>query len=66
MEKDVDEIVICGLATDYCVVDTALDGKKEGFDVTVYLPGCRAISEFLHETLRKLDDVEIKIIQRGA
>lgn len=29
------EILVCGLATDYCVKATALDGLREGFEVTV-------------------------------
>ena len=33
--KSVDDIVVCGLATDYCVKATAIDGRKEGFSVTV-------------------------------
>jgi nicotinamidase/pyrazinamidase len=32
-----------GLATDYCVAWSALDGVAEGFEVTVLLSACRAI-----------------------
>jgi nicotinamidase/pyrazinamidase len=60
-EWDVDEVVICGLATDYCVKNTALDAKKEGFEVTVYLPACRAISTDLTKTVKELLDNEISI-----
>lgn len=36
-------LTLVGLATDYCVAWSALDGVRQGFDVTVHLPGCRAI-----------------------
>ncbi|MCX8014162.1 MAG: bifunctional nicotinamidase/pyrazinamidase [Rectinema sp.] len=32
---NISRIVVCGLATDYCVKATALDGRKAGFEVTV-------------------------------
>jgi nicotinamidase/pyrazinamidase len=34
-EREVDELVIVGLATNYCVLATALDGIKAGYDVSV-------------------------------
>lgn len=32
---DVDRVLICGLATDYCVKSTALDARRAGFSVTI-------------------------------
>ena len=37
------EITMVGLATDYCVAWSALDGAAEGFGVEVDLSACRAI-----------------------
>ena len=37
------EIVICGLATDYCVRATALDARRLGFPVTVVQDACRGV-----------------------
>ena len=37
------ELTMVGLATDYCVAWSALDGAAQGFDVSVILPACRAI-----------------------
>jgi nicotinamidase/pyrazinamidase len=34
---------VCGLATDYCVNATALDGMKEGFRVRVLWDAIRAV-----------------------
>jgi nicotinamidase/pyrazinamidase len=41
-ERDIDEIWIAGLAADYCVKYTALDGRELGFSVVVVAEGCRA------------------------
>lgn len=42
-ERGLKNIVMAGLATDFCVSFSALDGRRLGFDVTVVLPACRAI-----------------------
>jgi nicotinamidase/pyrazinamidase len=41
--RGMDEIYIAGLATDYCVKATALDGRSEGLQVTVILDGIRGV-----------------------
>ena len=41
--KRVSEIYIAGLATDYCVLYSALDAVKLGLGVTVVMDGCRGI-----------------------
>jgi len=40
---DVDELVICGLATDYCVRASTIDACREGFDVSVATDAIRAV-----------------------
>jgi nicotinamidase/pyrazinamidase len=40
---DVTDVVICGLATDYCVVATALDARALAFSTTVLAEGVRAV-----------------------
>lgn len=42
-ERGVDDLVLMGLATDYCVLFTALDARELGFGVTVVADGCRAV-----------------------
>jgi len=37
------ELVLAGLATDYCVLHTALDARALGYEVTVIESGCRGI-----------------------
>lgn len=41
---NVDRITLMGLATDYCVKYTALDGAELGFEITVVSDGCRAVN----------------------
>jgi nicotinamidase/pyrazinamidase len=42
-EASVGEVVLAGLATDFCVFRTALDARRLGYDVTVVESGCRGI-----------------------
>ncbi len=42
-ERAIKALILTGLATDYCVGFTALDGRKLGFEVTVIEGACRAI-----------------------
>ena len=42
-ERGVERVVILGLATDYCVKDTALDALRLGYPTTVLLEGVRAV-----------------------
>lgn len=42
-EHDIDEVTVVGLATDYCVRETAADALREGLRVTVDRGGVRGI-----------------------
>ena len=42
-EHRIERIFLCGLATDYCVKFTALDGIALGFEVMLIEDGCRAV-----------------------
>jgi len=56
-ERGADELLIVGLATDYCVKHTALDGLAEGFAVTVDLDGVRAVDLRPGDGDRALDEI---------
>ena len=43
-ERDIDHVTIVGLATDYCVRNTALDAVREGLRVTVDSEGVRGVN----------------------
>jgi nicotinamidase/pyrazinamidase len=44
-EARVDHVDVCGIATDYCVRATALDARKNGFQVRILINLCAAVNE---------------------
>ncbi|HEX6568862.1 MAG TPA: isochorismatase family protein [Acidimicrobiales bacterium] len=42
-ERGIERVVVVGLATDYCVKETALDAVRLGYDTTVILEGIRPV-----------------------
>jgi nicotinamidase-related amidase len=42
-QDDVGQIMVAGLATDFCVLHTALDARSLGYEVTVIESACRGI-----------------------
>jgi nicotinamidase/pyrazinamidase len=42
--KKVEQVDICGIATDYCVRHTALDSQKEGFETRVISALCAGVA----------------------
>ena len=42
--KEVERLVVCGLATDYCVVETVLDARMLGYPVEVLAASIRAVN----------------------
>ena len=42
-ERRFDRITLCGLATDFCVLYSAIDGRQAGFEVTAVIDACRGI-----------------------
>lgn len=42
-ERGIGEVILAGLATDFCVAWTALDARRLGFEATVVEDACRAI-----------------------
>ncbi len=59
------DIFICGLATDYCVFFTAMDGKKLGFSVYVILDASKGVNVpegNVENALKEMKKNGIKII----
>jgi nicotinamidase/pyrazinamidase len=50
-DRGLNELHVCGLATDFCVAWTALDARAAGFEVSVIEDACRAID--LEGSLKK-------------
>lgn len=42
-ERGVQAVTVCGLATDYCVVETVLDARRLRFETEVLSPAVRAV-----------------------
>ncbi|MFI5391380.1 MAG: bifunctional nicotinamidase/pyrazinamidase [Bacteriovoracales bacterium] len=64
--KGITEIYIAGLATDYCVKYTTLDGLKLGFKMTIIKDACRGINlnpGDVEKTLEELEKKGAKITQ---
>jgi nicotinamidase/pyrazinamidase len=43
-ERGIAKVVVCGLATDYCINATALDARRLGFPTFVLLEAMRAVN----------------------
>ncbi len=63
--RNVDTLYICGLATDFCVKWSALDGIKEGFQVSVIEDASRGIdlNGSLNEAWKEMQAAGVKRIQ---
>lgn len=62
---DVDEVAICGLATDYCVKFTALDARDLGFFTQVVIDACRGVGlqpEDIPAAIREMESRGIRIV----
>ena len=50
-------VFVCGLATDYCVKATALDARREGFDVIVLEDAIRGVEVHPGDCAKAIDDM---------
>jgi nicotinamidase-related amidase len=56
-DRGVDRVTVVGLATDYCVKNTALDALRQGLDVTVDSEGVRGVDVNHGDSERALDEL---------
>lgn len=56
-ERGIDSVTVVGLATDYCVKNTALDALREGFGVTVDRAAVRGVNVRPGDDERALDEL---------
>ena len=57
-DAGIERIVVVGLATDYCVKETAVDGARKGFDTSVLYNAVRAVDIKPGDGRRALQDIE--------
>ena len=65
--RQVNQLFVAGLATDFCVAWTALDARKEGFETYVVEDACRGIDTqgSLAKAWAEMDKAGVKRIQSG-
>jgi nicotinamidase/pyrazinamidase len=56
-DRGIDQVTVVGLATDYCVKNTALDALREGFAVTVDSTAVRGVEVERGDSERALAEV---------
>jgi nicotinamidase/pyrazinamidase len=56
-EKGIARVVVCGIATDYCVKATAHDALKEGFEVVVLEDAVRGVEVNPGDSQRALEEL---------
>lgn len=57
-ERGVTDVVICGLATDYCVRETALDAVRLGFETTLLTAAVAAVDLAPGDGRRALEEMK--------
>ncbi len=55
--RGVDEILLGGLATDYCVKCSALDAARKGFRVRLLVDACRAVNLKPGDAVKAIDEM---------
>mgnify|MGYP000843550332 CR=1 FL=1 len=64
-ENQIDKIYICGLAYDYCVKYTAIDGIDLGYEIIIIEDACRSINQdiqYLNQLKSELESKGVRII----
>ena len=63
-ERGFKRIALCGLATDFCVFYSALDGRHAGFEVTVATDACRGINVdgSLDRAMRSMEEAGVTLL----
>jgi len=55
--RAIERVVVLGLATDYCVQATAIDGARLGYETTVLIDACAAVNLQADDGARALDSM---------
>lgn len=58
-ERGISQLVVLGLATDYCVKFTVLDALELGYEVTVISDGCRGVNINPQDSLMAFQDMSV-------
>ncbi len=63
-ERGFERVILCGLATDFCVLFSALDARMAGFEVVVLANACRGIDldGSLARAMRAMADAGVRVL----
>jgi nicotinamidase/pyrazinamidase len=63
-ERGFQRLTLCGLATDFCVLFSAIDGREAGFEVSVVASACRGIDVdgSLGRAMRSMDEAGVTLL----
>jgi nicotinamidase/pyrazinamidase len=63
-ERGFERITLCGLATDFCVFYSAIDGREAGFEVSIVTSACRGIDVdgSLGHALRSMSEAGVTLL----
>jgi nicotinamidase/pyrazinamidase len=64
-EREIQEVYICGLATDYCVKFTALDTRQLGFETYLIEDACRGVNlqpGEAEQSVKQMHEAGVKIV----
>lgn len=68
-ESGIDTVYVAGVATDYCVKFTALDGCRDDFDTYVFIDACRAVENEpgdIEKAVAKMADAGATMVSADA
>ena len=57
-ERTIERVVVCGLATDYCVNATAIDAATKGFETAVLTDAIRAVNLKTGDSERAIEEMK--------
>jgi nicotinamidase/pyrazinamidase len=65
-ERRFERVTLCGLATDFCVFYSAIDGRQAGFEVTVVTGACRGINidGSLSQAMRAMNEAGVTLLSQ--
>lgn len=61
-QQNIQRLFVCGLATDYCVLQTVIDARKNGFEVVLLEDAVRAVDVSAGDGIRAIGQMR----ERGA
>lgn len=67
-ERGLRRLFLAGLATDYCVAWSALDGRRLGFEVVLLLDACRAIDldGSLAQAIKQMREAGVQLVEDSS